>query len=113
MQFVLQLINASMFTPSNGARSSSNQKVVVVVTDNALPNPAGVTRTVAAFRAQGVRVFAVGATGGVSVSDLTSLATSPSDVMSSVSYVYLTPKVQMMSSLLCNPGTSYGEREMI
>ena len=78
--------------------------------DNALPNSALTAQIAAAYRAQGVRVFAIGLTASIGLSDLQTMSTTANDVMSSVSYTYLLPKVQLLTSLLCNPGTSIGEQ---
>ena len=98
-----------IFAPGNGARGSGTQKIIVIMADNALPNSVVTAQIAAQYRAQGVRVFAIGLTASIGLSDLQTMSTTANDVMSSVSYVYLVPKVQLLTSLLCNPGTSIGK----
>jgi len=99
----VQLMLSTIFTSQSGARQPAVNGTIVLMLNNALPNRASAISAVAALQnLSNVDVIAIGMTSNVLRADMSLLVSDNSDIISSVSYQYLSTKVQSLSTTLCS-----------
>jgi hypothetical protein len=100
------MMENTIFTSNNGARQPNVSGIAIVMMDNALPNAAtALIASVNLRNVTGVRIIAVGMTSAITPPDLLTIASSGNDIITVVSYLYLTPKVPQLGNSLCVAGS--------